>query len=143
MSAEKPRHQRPEFADFWDQRFQNGITPWEAGQAPQLLCEFAVRYEQAHQLGGQPGTRPGSSSVRWRVLVPGCGSAWDAAFLASRGWSVTALDFSTAAVASARATLGDSWQGTLLLADFFSFDLGTAFDVIYERAFLCALPRHR
>jgi len=141
MSAEKPRHQRPEFADFWDHRFQNGVTPWEAGQAPQQLCEFAVRYELAHPLGGPTGTRLECSSAHRRVLVPGCGSAWDAAFLAQRGWETTALDFSAGAIECARATLGERWSGTLLCADFFTFDPGTPFDVIYERAFLCALPR--
>ncbi len=139
--TDKPAHQRPEVADFWDYLFRSGTTPWEAGRAPLALRDFAVRYE-THDFV-QHTAQHATPESQPRVLIPGCGSAWDAAFLASRGWSVTALDFSTAAVASARATLGDSWQGTLLLADFFSFDLGTAFDVIYERAFLCALPRHR
>ncbi len=58
---------------------------------------------------------------------------------------MTALDFSPAAVEAARVTLGDHWRGTLLCGDFFSFAAAQGFDahfdVIYERAFLCALPR--
>lgn len=134
MSSDKPAHQRPELPDFWNHRFRTGTTPWEAGKPPLLLCDFAVRYEEQNLESA--GARP-------RVLVPGCGSAWDAAFLARRGWETTALDFSAAAIEAARSTLGDSWSGTLLCADFFSFRPDTAFDVIYERAFLCALPRSR
>lgn len=128
MPEEKSTHQRPELPDFWDHRFRNGTTPWDAGQAPLALREFAATYLTAS------GEAP-------QVLIPGCGSAWDAAFLDSRGWKVSALDFSAAAVEAARLTLGDNWRGTLLCADFFDWSPEQGFDVIYERAFLCALPR--
>lgn len=128
MRSEKPAHQRPELPDFWDQRFRSGVTPWEAGSAPRALREFAAGYNAA-------------AEVAPRVLIPGCGSAWDAAFLDSLGWDVSALDFSAAAVEAARITLGGNWRGTLACADFFSFAAEQRFDVIYERAFLCALPR--
>ena len=136
---EKPSHQRPELADFWNHRFREGTTPWDAGRVPPLLGDFAARYE-SRQASDADGLHA-ASTRRPRVLIPGCGSAWEAAFLAQRSWETTALDFSTAAIAAARATLGDCWQGTLLCADFFSFAPEAPFDVIYERAFLCALPR--
>lgn len=136
---EKPLHQRPELADFWDHRFREGTTPWDPGRAPTLLCDFAARYESRQP--SDAGSSCAATRRRPRVLIPGCGSAWEAAFLAQRGWETTALDFSPGAIAAARTTLGDRWQGTLLCADFFSFDPQTPFDVIYERAFLCALPR--
>jgi SAM-dependent methyltransferase len=139
--SEKPPHQRPELADFWDHRFRSGATPWEAGLAPLELREFTHRYG-AHGLGDDHIDGLSTPAKRPRVLVPGCGSAYDAAFLDRRGWQTTALDFSAAAIEAARSTLGDSWRGTLLCADFFSFDPGAAYDVIYERAFLCALPRY-
>lgn len=132
-------HQRPELADFWDHRFREGTTPWDAGRAPALLCEFAARFPS--QYASDRDGHPLAPARRPRVLIPGCGSAWEAASLANRGWETTALDFSAAAIAAARATLGNFWQGTLLCADFFSFNPEAPFDVIYERAFLCALPR--
>jgi thiopurine S-methyltransferase len=75
-----------------------------------------------------------------RVLIPGCGSAHEAAFLDRLGWAVTALDFSAAAVESARRNLGD-WNGTLVQADFFAHRPEMPYTLVYERAFLCALPR--
>lgn len=128
MSAEKPAQQRPELPEFWDHRFRSGVTPWDAGKAPQALREFIAGH-----------TTP--ANVAPHVLIPGCGSAWDAALLDSCGWKVSALDFSAAAVEAARSTLGENWCGKLLCDDFFTFIPDMSFDVIYERAFLCALPR--
>ena len=75
-----------------------------------------------------------------RILIPGCGSGYEAAYLAGRGFDVLAIDFSAGAVAAARNNLG-TLENIVRLADFFDFDYGTPYDVIYERAFLCALPR--
>lgn len=139
MSDKSPQ-QRPELADFWDHRFRSGTTPWEAGRAPAELCQFATDYAVYVAAEGA-SAQLSTAADRPRVLVPGCGSAWDAAFLDQLGWQTTALDFSTAAIEAARVTLGSSWRGDLLCADFFAFDPGTPYDVVYERAFLCALPR--
>jgi hypothetical protein len=120
---DKPPEQRPELPDFWDKRFREGVTPWEAGRTPGALRRFAEE-------------RPAPLNT----LIPGCGSAWEAAYLAGLGWPVTALDFSEAAVAAASEVLGD-WPGRLVCADFFEFEPEAPIDLIYERAFLCALPR--
>lgn len=122
-NQDKPDHQRPELPEFWDKRFSAESTPWNAGGVPAALAAYAAGRDD----------RP-------RTLVPGCGHAWEAGWLAARGWEVTALDFSPTAIDTARAILGD-WPGQLLLADFFRFAPAQAFDLIYERAFLCAMPR--
>ncbi|MBK9444884.1 MAG: methyltransferase domain-containing protein [Betaproteobacteria bacterium] len=123
---EKPDHQRPEHPDFWDKRFGEGTTPWNAGGVPQALMAFA--------------TKEGGKEEQPRTLIPGCGHAWEAAWLAAQGWDVTALDFSAAAIEAARQQLGN-WPGQLECADFFSFEPPRPYELIYERAFLCALPR--
>jgi thiopurine S-methyltransferase len=84
-------------------------------------------------------SRDASGQAR-RALIPGCGHAYEAAFLDSLGWAVTALDFSAAAVETARRNLGQ-WGGTLVQADFFSYRPEAPYALVYERAFLCALPR--
>ncbi|MBI2306854.1 MAG: methyltransferase domain-containing protein [Rhodocyclales bacterium] len=120
---EKPDHQRPELPEFWDKRFRKGVTPWNAGGVPAALAAYAT-----------------SRTDRPQTLVPGCGHAWEAGWLARLGWPVTALDFSPSAVDAARAALGD-WSGQLLCADFFRFTPEQPYDLVYERAFLCAMPR--
>lgn len=107
-------------ADFWDTRYQQGVTPWDAGQVP---VEFAAFAEE------QP---------RGRVLVPGCGSGYEVRWLAERGHAVSAIDFSPAAIAVARQVIDN--DSLLREADFFALD-EPPYDWVYERALLCALPQ--
>jgi SAM-dependent methyltransferase len=106
--------------DFWDTRFRSGVTPWDAGGVPPLFSAF---------LEGKPALK---------VLVPGCGTGYEIRELAERGHDVLGIDFSEAAVAAARAFLGPL-ASRVRRADF--FELSGEFDLVYERAFLCALPR--
>jgi thiopurine S-methyltransferase len=119
----KPPEQRPDHPDFWCKRFGEGLTPWDAGKVPADFATFVTTQQQ-------PLT----------TLIPGCGSAWEAGFLAERAWPTTALDFSPKAVDCAREVLGDA-AVTLVCADFFTWQPTQRLDLIYERAFLCALPR--
>ena len=108
--------------EFWSERFQQRFTPWDKGGVPLALQQFVA------------GTSPAG------ILIPGCGSGYEVAFLAGHGWDVSAIDFSPAAVAAAQAVLGP-WAQRVQQADFFSFTPGAPLHCIYERAFLCALPR--
>lgn len=119
----KPDDQRPEHPDFWCKRFGEGTTPWDAGKVPTAFAEF---------IASQPAP--------FNTLIPGCGSAWEAGHLAELGWPVTALDFSPVAVATARTALGSA-AVDLVCDDFFTFSPPRPYQLIYERAFLCALPR--
>jgi len=76
------------------------------------------------------------------VLIPGCGSAYEAGWLAEKGWPVRAIDFSQGAVETARAQLGGH-AGLVEEADFFTYRPPFEPGWIYERAFLCALPPAR
>jgi SAM-dependent methyltransferase len=120
----KADDQRPEHPDFWCKRFGAGTTPWDAGKVPADFARFIAR---------QPAPLD--------TLIPGCGSAWEAGLLAELGWPVTALDFSPAAVARAREILGAA-AVDLVCDDFFTFSPRRRYLLIYERAFLCALPRN-
>jgi SAM-dependent methyltransferase len=113
----------PRAPAFWDERFARGFTPWERGAAPHALQCFVAA-----------AARP------LVTLIPGCGSGHDLAFFAAQGWDATAIDFSPAAVALARAVAGQ-WSARVLEADFFAFQPKLPLDLVYERAFLCAMPR--
>lgn len=110
---------------FWDERFERAFTPWDRGGAPRELREFVA---------AAPGPRC--------VLAPGCGSAYELTLMLGAGWDVTAIDFSSTAVALARARAGQ-WAGRIVQADFFSYVPPRPLDLVYEQAFFCALPRAR
>ena len=111
----------PRTPSFWDERFERGFTPWDKGGAPAQLREFVAK--------SQPAS----------VLIPGCGAAYELVYFSEAGWAATAIDFSPAAVTMARETVGQ-WSDRVLEADFFAYEPAPGLAVIYERAFLCALP---
>ena len=71
--------------------------------------------------------------------MPGCGSGYEVGGFAERGDDVLGIDFADAAIERARQNLG-KFAGRVRKADFFALD-EPAFDLVYERTFLCALPR--
>ncbi len=111
---------RPE---FWERRFRENFTPWDAGRVPAALEQF---------LKTEPRDR--------RVLIPGCGSGYEVRAFAEAGLETLAIDFAPAAVERAQRTLGPIAH-LVRLEDFFEFDFDRPFDLVYERAFLCSLPR--
>ena len=108
---------------FWDERFDKQFTPWDQGGVPARLASFVT-----------------GSPAPLRCLIPGCGSAYELAFMLDHGWDATAIDFAPGAVAAARAVLGQRGE-KVEQADFFAWQPAAALDLIYERAFLCAMPR--
>lgn len=114
----------PGDASFWDERFERGFIPWDLARVPNAFAAFASR------------RLPGP------VLIPGCGSAHEASWLARAGWPVRAIDFSAQAVAAAREQLGEH-AAVVEQADFFAYEPPFVPEWVYERAFLCALPKSR
>ena len=110
---------------FWDERFERAFTPWERGGVSSALRRFVAA-----------ATRP------LVTLVPGCGTAHEMALMCEAGWDATAIDFSPEAVARARALAGP-WADRIVQADFFTYAPARPLDLVYEQAFLCALPRAR
>jgi SAM-dependent methyltransferase len=109
--------------EFWETRYRTGTTPWDAGRVPPMLSDFLAREA--------PGT----------VLIPGCGSGYEVRAFGEAGWQVSAVDFSAAAIERARRNAG-RWADQVMFADFFNFVPEPAdISLIYERTFLCALPR--
>ncbi|SAL27577.1 thiopurine S-methyltransferase family protein [Caballeronia peredens] len=124
MSDPTFENRDPNSPGFWDERFDQRFMPWDQSGVPEAFAAFVA------------------SRAAQKVLIPGCGSAYEALYLAERGWPVRAIDFSPAAVEAARVQLG-AHAGVVEEADFFAFEPPFAPDWIYERAFLCALPKTR
>lgn len=115
----------PSVPAFWSERFEQNFLPWDRAGVPHAIQRFT---EQAPR--------------KLTTLIPGCGLGHEVAYLSSAGWEVTAIDFSPSAVAAAQATLGP-WANRVVEADFFTFVPPKPLDLIYEQAFLCALPRDK
>ncbi|OLL33359.1 thiopurine S-methyltransferase [Burkholderia sp. SRS-W-2-2016] len=115
----------PNSPEFWDERFERHFTPWDQAGVPSAFRAFAERHRDA------------------AVLIPGCGSAYEAVWLARQGNPVRAIDFSAAAVAAAREQLGAQDAQLVEQADFFTYEPPFEPAWIYERAFFCALPPAR
>lgn len=107
--------------EFWDTRYRGGVTPWDARGVPAQLLKWLETRSPAN------------------VLVPGCGSGYEVRAFAEHGDDVTAIEISDAAIEAAKRELG-RLADRVKKADFFSFETAP-FDRVYERAFLCALPR--
>jgi hypothetical protein len=81
--SDKPDHQRPEHPDFWDKRFNAGTTPWNAGR--RTTGAQGLRF--AETFSGQAA----HADPRLRARLGGRLAG------ETRGWEITALDFSAAA----------------------------------------------
>ena len=121
--------------DFWQQRFEQGQTPWDRGAPhPQL---------QAWQ-------RAGVLRAGQRVIVPGCGNGHELLALAELGLDVCGLDYAPAAVERARARVQEASGAAsrpirVEQADVLIWQPSAqeAPDVVYEQTCLCALhPDH-
>jgi SAM-dependent methyltransferase len=83
--------------EFWDERYRSNPAVWSGRPNPQLVAEA---------VGLTPGT----------ALDVGSGEGADAIWLASRGWQVTAVDFSATALRRGAAhaeTLGAGVAGRI------------------------------
>jgi SAM-dependent methyltransferase len=110
---------------FWDERFDRQFTPWDRGGVPGELRAFVAQ-----------------APAPLTVLAPGCGAAYELTLMLEAGWDATAIDFSPSAVARAKSLAG-RWADRIVQADFFGYAPPRPLDMIYEQAFLCALPRAR
>ncbi|EGR1555491.1 methyltransferase domain-containing protein [Vibrio parahaemolyticus] len=111
---------------FWDNLFTQGTMPWDAKTTPQELKAYL---ENALHSGQS-------------VFIPGCGAAYELSSFIQYGHDVIAMDYSQEAVKMAQSTLGKH-KDKVVLGDVFNADSTHSFDLIYERAFLAALPREQ
>ena len=113
----------PSSPEFWDTRYLASRTPWDLGKIPERLSGFL---DSGESVGA--------------VLIPGCGTGYEIRAFDEAGFDVTALDFSAAAVQTAKQHLGPLCD-RVIHGDFFTHALPVGyFDIVYERTFLCSFP---
>ena len=109
--------------DFWCKRYLSDVMPWDAGGVPEEFMQYSQQITPQHT-----------------IFIPGCGTGYEVGWLAERGYAVEAIEFSPAALEMAQKVLGEFAQH-IHAGDFFTHQPNKPFDWVYERAFLCALPR--
>ena len=113
----------------WNDRYLEDDIPWDQGAASQVALralELAV---------GPPA----------RVLVPGCGRAWEVEAIADRGYHAVGLDVAPTALELAAARIGPRTDVELVAGDLLDppAALLGAFDAVVEHTCYCAVgPDH-
>ena len=115
-------------AQFWQERFEKNEIGWDRGAPSTQL----IAWLESGAL--QP----------CRIAVPGCGTGWEVAELARRGFDVTGIDYVAPAVERTRARLDAAGlKAEVLQADVLHYQPAIPFDAVYEQTCLCAIhPEH-
>jgi thiopurine S-methyltransferase len=141
--------------EFWLERWRTGATGWHQS----VTHPFLLRHG-AWLLGGDDARRGAGDEPRGargtRVFVPLCGASLDMLWLRRAGASVVGIDLAASAFRRFydeagldpvvdRTCLFERWSADdieLLAGDFFDADASVlgAFDAVYDRAALFALP---
>ena len=111
-------------ADYWNNRYLGGQTGWDIGYASTPLKTYIDQL----------------ADKSLRILVPGCGNAYEVKYLLEQGFeNVTVIDIAPALTAALEKEL-QVYLGTklrVITGDFFS--LTGHFDLVLEQTFFCAL----
>ncbi len=108
--------------EFWENRYTENQTGWDLGQvSPPLKAYFDQIAEKEK-----------------RILIPGCGHAYEAEYLHNCGFTnVFVADFAPAPLRLFQERVPGFPAGHLLQEDFFK--INQTFDLIIEQTFFCAL----
>ena len=114
-------------ATYWQERYETNQTGWDAGAITTPLKDY---FDQI-------------TNRELRILIPGCGNAYEAEYLYRHGFkNVFLVDVAPAPLHSFSARVPDFPKEQLLQQDF--FDLQGTYDLLVEQTFFCALaPRLR
>jgi SAM-dependent methyltransferase len=107
---------------YWDDRYKNQETGWDIGQVSTPLKAYF------DQLTNQ--------SIK--ILIPGCGPAHEALYLAEKGFeNVTVIDLSQTVIDNVKSKHQLSDKIRFIKGDFFELD--ETFELVIEQTFFCAL----
>jgi len=111
---------------FWDSRWENAETGWDVGGVSAPLKAYIDQLE----------------NKALRILVPGCGNAHEAEYLWEKGFKNTwIVEISQLAIDSFRKRYPSFPVGQIIHGDF--FDVSSAFDLVLEQTFFCAIHPSR
>lgn len=106
---------------YWDERYSSHQTGWDLGAPSPALVDFFENEQNKNQ----------------RILIPGCGNAYEAKYLIQSGYNdITLLDFAPTLVGILQDNFANFNEIQVVEADFFRFQ--GQFDLIIEQTFFCA-----
>lgn len=108
---------------YWNERWENQETGWDIGYPSTPLKEFIDTL----------------TDKNLRILIPGCGNAYEAEYLFDQGFDkVYVVDFAAKALQDFRRRVPGFPDEQLICGDFFTLD-AAPFDLILEQTFFCAI----
>lgn len=108
--------------NYWNSRYLNKETGWDLRQVSPPLQAYINQLENKNIA----------------ILIPGCGNAYEAQYLAEQGFTnITLIDIAESVVQDLQLKLKDFDTIKILHQDFFNHD--GAYDLILEQTFFCAL----
>ena len=108
--------------NYWNTRWRLAETGWDIGYPSPPIENYMLQYKDK----------------KAAILVPGCGNAYEAEFLANSGFkNITLLDISDYAVNILKERFKDYPEVNVVCEDF--FDHKGNYDVIIEQTFFCAI----
>lgn len=113
--------------NYWDSRYQTEQTGWDLGAASGPIRHYIDQL----------------SNKDLRILIPGCGNAYEAEYLSEHGFSnITLIDISPSLVQQLRNKFEGRQEINVIEGDFFEHQ--GEYDLILEQTFMCALdPKMR
>ncbi len=110
--------------EYWNQRYAQAQTGWDIGDVSAPLKLYIDQLK----------------NKELSILIPGCGNAYEAAYLLAQGFTnISLVDISPLLIEKLRQRFGEEVGKRLhLICDDF-FNLQTTYDLILEQTFFCAL----
>ncbi|MDM1546828.1 methyltransferase domain-containing protein [Empedobacter falsenii] len=108
--------------NFWNDKYTTNQTGWDLKAPSTPLKEYIDQLENKNI----------------RILIPGCGNAYEAEYLLEQGFTnITLIDISEIVVEKIKEKFKHNPNIKVLHQDFFELD--GEFDLILEQTFFCAL----
>ncbi|MEI6265591.1 MAG: methyltransferase domain-containing protein [Sphingobacteriia bacterium] len=109
-------------AEYWSERYESNTAQWDLGQVSPPIKHYIDQL----------------TNKNCRILIPGCGNSYEAAYLLEKGFTnITLIDIAPALVDNLKRKFEGNPSIEILLGDF--FELKQLFDLIIEQTFFCAL----
>jgi SAM-dependent methyltransferase len=115
--------EKPLDENFWDAQWKSNTIGWDIGHISPPLADLISKIE----------------NKKASILIPGCGSAYEAEYIVYQGFEdITLIDISKAACDLLKEKFNETPQVKIIHGDF--FQIKDRFDVIIEQTFFCAIP---